>query len=68
MVMVSVSDDEAAEWTKTLKTRPEVISMGKLKLVPLSLEAKAEIGTIDKKIYDPDTGGWTSTVGLMRFK
>lgn len=68
MIMIPVSDDEAAEWSKTLKIKPEVISMGKLKLVPLQLEAKAELGTIDKKLYDLDTGGWTSTVGLMRFK
>ena len=68
MVMVPVSDEEAAEWAKTLKAKPEVINMGKLKLVPLQLEAKAEIGSIDKKLYDPDTGGWTSTAGLMRFK
>ena len=68
MIMVSVSDEEAAAWTKTLKDKPQVISMGKRKLLPLPLEAKAGIGTIDSKLYDPKTGGWTSTAGLMRFK
>ncbi len=68
LVMISVSDEEAAEWSKTLKAKPTVISMGKLKLTPLQLEAKAEIGSVDSKLYDPETGSWTSTAGLMRFK
>lgn len=68
MVMAPVSDDEVTEWSKALKSKPTVINLGRLKLVALQLEAKAEIGSIEKKIYDPGNNGWTSTVALMRYK
>jgi hypothetical protein len=68
MIMVPVPETEAAEWAASLKRKPVVISMGKLKLIPLPLEGKAGIGSIEKTLYDPDAGGWTSTVALMRFK
>ena len=68
MVMVPVSDDEAAEWNKGLKSKVTLISLGKLKLAPLQLEEKAEIGSVEKQLYDPDASGWTSTIALMRFK
>ena len=66
--MIPVSDEEVAEWKKGLKNAPTVISMDKLKLVPLQLEENAEIGSIEKKLYDSGANGWTSTVALMPFK
>ena len=68
MVMVPVPEAEAVEWAKSLKSKPIIINMGKLKLAPLPLEEKAVMGSVGKTLYDPDTGGWTSTVALMRFK
>jgi|GEM_PF-5360873 len=68
MVMIPASDDEVSEWTKTLKSKPAVINLGSHKLIPLQLEAKAEIGSVEKKLYNPDASGWTSTIGLMRYK
>ena len=68
MVMIPVSDDEIAEWKKSLKNTPAVISMDNLKLVPLQLEAKTEIGSVDKKLYDSSANGWTSAVNLKQCK
>ncbi|MDD4868925.1 MAG: hypothetical protein PHR77_00085 [Kiritimatiellae bacterium] len=68
MVMIPASDDEIAEWKKSLKNVPAVISMDNLKLVPLQLEANAEIGSVDKKLYDPGANGWTSAVNLKQCK
>ncbi|MDD4868923.1 MAG: hypothetical protein PHR77_00075 [Kiritimatiellae bacterium] len=65
MVMIPVSDEEITEWKKSLKNAPVVISMDKLKLVPLQLEADAEIGSIAKDLYDPVANGWALPVDLI---
>jgi len=68
MVLISVSDEEVAEWKKGLKNAFTVISMDKLKLVPLQLEKNSEIGSIEKNFYDPAANGWTSPVDLIPFE
>ncbi len=42
--------------------------MGKFKFVSLPLETGAKIGTIDKKLYDPEKKRWTATIAVMGFK
>ena len=68
LVMIPVSDEEINQWKKGLEHVPAVISMDKLKLVPLQLEVNAEIGSIEKNLYDPAANGWTSAVDLFSFE
>jgi hypothetical protein len=68
LIAVPVTEDEGLEWAKDLGRSPTVITMGRLKLLPLQVEREAAIGTIEQRLYDPTASGWTATVAVMRFK
>ena len=65
---MAVTEDEVKQWAQELGRTPTVITMGRLKLMPLPLESDAAIGSIEARYHDPTAGGWTATVAVMRFK
>ena len=68
LIMLPAKDEELTDWTKTLGIAPLVIPFGPLKLMPLPLEKGLKAGSLEKRLYDPAGGGWSSTIAVMRFK
>ncbi len=68
LILLRLSDGDVDTWTKALGYEPAVVYMGKFKFMAFPLGTGAKIGTIDKKLYDPEKKRWTATIAVIGFK
>lgn len=66
--LVPVDDAEAAEVGAGREKTPVVIRMGRLVLLPLPIEAGMQPGEIPEPYYNAESGRWTGTIALMRYR
>ena len=61
-VLVPVTDTDIPKISSVTGTAPTVIVVGSEKYIPLDLVSKSKMGQIGKKLYDPSTGKWASSI------
>ena len=68
MVMLQLSPEDIEQLAKQTGKKAILVSLGKMKLVPLQLEKDLSPGEIEKKFYDPAKEHWTGTIELTQYK
>jgi hypothetical protein len=68
MILVSVTEQELAGIKQKNGAEPVGVKVGKRTFVVLPLEAKALVGSLDKKYFDAEQKRWTSTIAISRYK
>ncbi len=67
LVALSLDEEEIGELSKVLELSLEPIRIaGIKKVVPLPLEADAEIGTVAGNYYNAEEKSWTASIAFSR--